>query len=144
MPTIEVERILDAPLETVFDRYTDHAGWSSWAGIGNVRLAKQGSPQPNGVGAVRHFDLAMGLEEKVLEFEPPRRMTYAVVQGGFPLTDHRGEVLFEPHPRGTRVVWRASFGSKIPFTSGAIAGFVTRMFETLLSRFERRGLRSKG
>jgi uncharacterized protein YndB with AHSA1/START domain len=144
MPTIEVERILDAPPQTVFDRYTDHAGWSAWAGVGNVSLAKPGSPQPNGVGAVRRFDKAMGLKEEVLEFEPPRRMTYKVVQGGFPLKDHLGEVLFEPHPRGTRLVWRVSFGSKIPFTATALARFIKRVFEMLLSRFESRGLRTNG
>jgi uncharacterized protein YndB with AHSA1/START domain len=143
MATVEVERILDAPPETVFERYTDHAGWSSWAGIGTVRLARSGAPTPNGVGAVREFDKARGLQEQVLEFEPPRRMVYTVVRGGFPITGHRGEVTFEPHPRGTRLVWRASFGSKIPFTARPMAAFITRMFDMLLSRFERRGLRPR-
>jgi hypothetical protein len=38
----------------------------------------------------------MGLQEEVLTFEPPHRMTYAIVRGGGPIADHRGDVAFEP------------------------------------------------
>jgi len=32
-----------------------------------------------------------------------------VVKGGIPIKDHMGEVLFEPHERGTLVTWRCQF-----------------------------------
>jgi uncharacterized protein YndB with AHSA1/START domain len=144
MPRIEVERILDAPPETVFARYTDHAAWTDWAGVGRVTLAREGTPAPNGVGAVRAFESALGLQERVVSFDPPRHMTYKVVRGGFPLKDHLGEVAFEPHPRGTRLVWSASFGSRVPFTEGLLARFVERMFGKLLGRFEKHGMRDGG
>ena len=140
MRRVEVERIIEAPPETVFARYTDHAGWSSWAGAGKVSLAREGTPDKNGVGCVRAFESAMGLQEEVLEFEPPRRMVYAVARGGFPIKDHRGEVRFEPHPRGTRLVWTVQFGSRIPFSERAIARFLRVIFGRLLTRFEERGM----
>ena len=52
----------------------------------------------------------------------------------------RGEVRFEPHARGTRLVWSVSFGSRIPLTERAIARFLRTMFGRLLTRFEQRGM----
>ena len=140
MRRVEVERIIEAPPEAVFARYTDHAGWSSWAGAGKVSLAREGAPDKNGVGCVRAFESAMGLQEEVLEFEPPRRMVYTGARGGFPIKDHRGEVRFEPHPRGTRVVWSVEFGSRIPLSERAIARFLRVIFGRLLTRFEQRAM----
>jgi uncharacterized protein YndB with AHSA1/START domain len=140
MRRVEVERIIEAPPEVVFARYTDHAGWTAWAGTGKVSLAREGAPDKNGVGCVRAFESAMGLREEVIEFDPPHRMAYRIAHGGFPIKDHRGEVRFEPHARGTRLVWSVEFGSRIPFSERAIAGFLGRMFDRLLTRFERRAM----
>ncbi len=142
MQRVRVERVVDAPPETVFARYTDHAGWSDWAGVGRVKLARAGEPDRDGVGCVREFESAFGLQEEVVSFERPSRMTYRVVRGGFPLRDHLGEVTFEPHGSGTRVVWTASFGSRVPFTNRALARFVQTMFGVLIDRFVRRGMRA--
>jgi uncharacterized protein YndB with AHSA1/START domain len=140
MHRVEVERIIEAPPETVFARYTDHEGWSRWAGAGTIALAQEGTPDRNGVGCVREFRSAGGLREEVIEFHPPEHMAYRVVRGGFPIKDHRGDVRFEPHPRGTRLVWTVEFGSRVPFSEALIAGFLRRVFRTFLDRFERRGL----
>jgi len=140
MRRVEVERVIEAPPEAVFARFNDHAGWSAWAGAGRVSLAREGTPDRNGVGCVRAFESAMGLQEEVTEFEPPHRMTYRIVRGGFPIKNHRGEVRFEPDARGTRLVWSVEFGSRIPFSEGAIARFLRRMFGRLLTRFEERGM----
>jgi uncharacterized protein YndB with AHSA1/START domain len=140
MPRVEVEHVIEAPPEAVFARYTDHVGWSRWAGAGKVSLAREGTPDRNGVGAVRAFERAMGLQEEVIEFEPPRHMAYRVVRGGFPIKDHRGDVRFEPHPRGTRIVWSVELGSRIPFTAGVVARLVGVVFRKLLDRFEQRGM----
>jgi hypothetical protein len=74
----------------------------------------------------------------VLEFEPPRRMTYRVVSGGLPMKDHLGEVLFEPDGAGTRVVWRCRFASRIPGLGGLQQRLVTRFFRAALDGLARR------
>jgi uncharacterized protein YndB with AHSA1/START domain len=138
MQHIEVTRRFAAPPQAVWDVYTDHAGWRDWAGIGPSELVREGSPQRNGVGAVRALGSrpARALEE-VLEFEPPKRMTYRLV-GGVPLLrDHLGEVRFEPDGDGTRVVWRCRFESRIPGLGGVLRGFVTRMFRRALDGLAR-------
>jgi uncharacterized protein YndB with AHSA1/START domain len=140
MHRIEIERVIGAPPEEVFARYTDHAAWTEWAGTGRVSLAREGTTDRNGVGCVRAFESALGLQEEVIEFDPPRHMAYRVVRGGFPLKDHRGEVRFEPHPRGTRIVWSVRMASRVPFTERAIGRFLGVVFSVLLRRFEERGM----
>ncbi len=129
--------MIDHPIEEVFRHYTDHVGWSDWAGLGPVRLTREGSPERNGVGCVRAFARAGGLREEVTAFEPPHSMRYRISAGGFPLADHRGEVLFASEGRGTRVTWRVSFRSRIPLTGWALKRGISLIFGRILDGFAR-------
>ena len=133
MVHVEVKRHYAAPPEVVFDRYTDHVSWTQWSGMGKVTLARKGDPPPNGVGCVRSIKTAgVGVEEEVLTFERPRRMTYQIVRGLVPMKDHLGEVLFAPEDGGTLVTWRCRFNSVIPGMGGAQRWFITRLFRAAL------------
>jgi uncharacterized protein YndB with AHSA1/START domain len=134
---VVIERFVDHPIDEVFRRYSDHEGWSRWAGFGKVRLVREGSPERNGVGAVRAFQLAPGLREEVTLFEPPKRMEYRVVRGPVPMSDHLGEVMFEPEGQGTRVTWRVSFRSSVPGLGRAIARGLEIVFNRVLSGLAR-------
>lgn len=139
MQKVEVTHTIDAPVQAVWDRYTDHVSWSEWAGFGTVQLEREGTPPPNGVGCVRVFCNA-GLKvvhEEVLAFEPPRRMTYRIVRGPVPLKDYLGEVLFEPKDGGTRIIWRCQFDSKIPGLGGLCRTLITRRFRNALAGLAR-------
>ena len=137
MNQIEVRRVFPHPLDRVFNRYTDHAGWSEWAGLGPVRLVQEGSPERDGRGAVRAFSLAAGLREEVTFFEPSTRLEYRICQGGFPLSKHHGEVLFDLQGTATRVIWRVSFESRIPGTGKAIELGLGLLFQRILTRLGR-------
>jgi uncharacterized protein YndB with AHSA1/START domain len=136
MRHVEVERIFPHPVERVFRRYTDHAGWTDWAGLGRVRLTREGSPDRNGVGAVRAFSASPGLREEITLFEPPSRMEYRVTRGA-PLADHHGEVLFAPEGFGTRLTWRASFRSTIPGLGWPMERLITILFRRMLASLAR-------
>ena len=58
MQKVEVTQTINAPVQAVWDRYTDHVSWSEWAGLGTVHLEREGTPPPNGVGCVRVFSNA--------------------------------------------------------------------------------------
>ena len=135
MQKIDVRHVFHKPVQAVWDRYTDHAGWTDWAGLGTARLTREGVPAPNGVGCVRAFSRAgiTAVQEEVTSFEPPKRMTYRIVKGGGPLRDHSGEVLFEPHPEGTLVIWRAQFNSAVPGLGGLLRLLIERMFRHALA-----------
>jgi uncharacterized protein YndB with AHSA1/START domain len=133
--TVKVIQTINAPVQAVWDRYTDHVSWSEWASFGTVQLERAGTPLSNGVGCVRVFSNA-GLKvvyEEVLSFEPPRRLTYRIVRGPVPVRDYRGEVLFEPTAGGTRIIWRCQFDSKIPGLGGLFRVLITRKFRNALA-----------
>jgi uncharacterized protein YndB with AHSA1/START domain len=141
MQHVEVERRFAAPPAQVWKVYTDHAGWSAWAGLGRARLETEGHPERNGVGAVRCFTTGgVSVFEEVLSFEPPKRMTYRVVRGGIPIMkDHLGEVLLEPDGAGTRLIWRCRFASSVPGLGPPMRWLVTRLFRRALEGLAKRG-----
>lgn len=132
---VEVTHRYEASPQAVWDVYTDHARWSEWAGTPESRLVTPGHPDANGVGAVRGF--AGGMREEVLSFEPPKRMTYAIVAGLFPVKDHEGEVLFEAEHGGTVVTWCCRFRPKIPGTGALLRRIVIATFRRSLEGLER-------
>ena len=138
MQRFSVERVLPAPIETVWALYTDHKGWAKLLGNIRVELSPEGSPDPNGVGCVRHI-FALGMEmvaEEVTVFEPPTRMKYRVLRGGGPIRNHDGEVLFVAVPGGTQVTWRVEFEPTIPGLGPAIKAGVRAFFVHFLTRME--------
>ena len=144
MQHIEVERRFPASPQQVWDVYTDHAGWKNWAGpVFKVAfLETEGRTDPNGSGAVRCFGAGpTRVLEEVLDFEPPKRMTYRVVRGGLPMKDHLGEVVFEPDSdergEGTRVVWRCRFRAPIPLLGPLMRFGVRRLFASALEGLAR-------
>jgi uncharacterized protein YndB with AHSA1/START domain len=141
MQQVEVERRFAASPTEVWKVYTDHAGWSAWAGLGRARLETEGSPDRNGVGAVRRFTTGgVSVFEEVLAFEPPKRMTYRVVRGGIPIMkDHLGEVLLEPDGAGTRLIWRCRFDSSVPGLGAPMRWMLTRLFRRALDGLAKRG-----
>ena len=147
MSRVEVDRLFPHPVDRVFLRYTDHAGWTDWAGVGRVYLTRDGSPDPNGKGAVRAFSSSPGLREEVVRFEPPSLMEYRVIQGPVPMRDHLGEVRFTPEGSGTRLSWRVTFRSAIPGLGWLLERGFTVLFRRMLAGLARdldRGPRSAG
>jgi len=135
---VEIKRRIAAPRQAVWDRYTDHVSWSEWAGLGKVRLDREGVPRPNGVGCVRVITAnGVSVHEEVLTFESPRRMTYRVVKGGLPMKDHLGEVEFADDDGGTLVTWRCRFNSKIPGFGFIFRLIVIKVFRDALEGLSR-------
>lgn len=144
MELVEVEACIRGPIEDVWAHYTDHVSWGRWAGLGPVRLAREGVPAPNGVGCVRVIGFGpFAVHEEVLEFEAPRRMTYAIVGGAVPLRDHHGEVTFQAEGDATRIVWRCRFRPALPGTGGLARLLLTRLFRRVLANLSRESLASE-
>jgi uncharacterized protein YndB with AHSA1/START domain len=130
---VEVSALIDAPADRVWARYTDYVSWTRWAGLGTVRLDRPGSPDRNGVGAVRVIENpGLTVWEEVLSFEPPRRLTYHVLHGGLPMKDQLGEVVLEPVGQQTRILWRSRFRSRLYGMGPAYRTLVTYLFRRAL------------
>jgi len=146
MRHVVTRQVVNAPVEDVFDRYTDVLSWNDWAGLGSVSVGRAGEPEPYGVGCVRVISTAgWRVEEEVTTFERPRAMGYRLVRG-FPLKNHLGTVTFAPSPAGTEVTWSCRFDPTIPGLGGVLRILITWLFARVLRRLAgdvRRGPRGQ-
>ena len=131
MQHVEVKRRFHAPVQKVWEKYTDHADWKNWAGFSNSWIETEGHPDRNGIGCIRGFGSnGVNVYEEVVEWEPTRRFAYKIVRGGLPMKDHYGETMFEADGDGTLVTWRCRFDSRVPGLGWAMRLFVERIFRT--------------
>lgn len=118
-----VSRDTTADPAVAWDTVSDHEGMTSWTPYRTAVLEAPGTPDRNGVGAVRALHgLGPPLRERITLFEPPRRMRYELVSG-LPFRDYVGEVTVEPSGSGSRITCVISFRTIIPGSQifGALA-----------------------
>jgi hypothetical protein len=130
-----------APVEVVWDLVATAARWVEWSFVTRAVLEHEGSPGPDGVGALRRLTVAgLGSREAVVACEPPHRLGYTIVSG-FPVRNHRADVVLEPSGpdggatpgTGTVVRWCATFDPAVPGTGRATA----LLMRTVLDRLAR-------
>jgi uncharacterized protein YndB with AHSA1/START domain len=114
--SIRVERRLDAPPDAVFEIVSDHARYDRFDGIRRAELHMQGSPHPNGVGAVRWIWIGpLRFQEEVTAFEPAARLDYLITDvKGLPFRHEGGSIRLEPAGAGTHALWTSVFEIPIP------------------------------
>ncbi|MBO0840209.1 MAG: SRPBCC family protein [Sciscionella sp.] len=116
MQTVRVKKTIDAPIDDVFDAYTDHEALALLPIVRSAKLIKTGHPERNGLGAIREVDGGVvWLREEITRFDRPRRMEYRIVKSR-PPSDHRlGRVEFaENADGGTEIIWTSVFGIPVP------------------------------
>ena len=120
--TIETEHTTSASPEAVWAILADVTTWTDW-GVWDVARLRSADPSGGpGVGAVRELKVERTRSiEKVVAFEPPSRLEYALVGGNIPVRNYRGVVTLEPTPTGgTTIRWSSTFKAKLPGTTGMI------------------------
>ena len=97
------------------------------------RLAKEGSQDKNGLGAVRQVVIGgRVLEEEITAFDPPRYFEYVVRQllgrNGKParFRHDRGWLAFSPSGDATRVEWRSRFEIPMPMVGWLLERLLAR------------------
>jgi uncharacterized protein YndB with AHSA1/START domain len=115
MRTIRITKTIHAPINEVFDAFTDHAALAQVPGIRSARVTTPGISEPNGVGAVREIDTGViWLREKITTFDRPHRMEYRIIASR-PSADHRlGRVDFAETQQGTEITWTSMFTLPFP------------------------------
>lgn len=128
-----LRRTSTAPIQTVFDAITDHRGIANcvWA-VRRSTLDREGTPAPNGVGAVRRL-VAVGppIVEEIIEYEQPTRYAYKLLSGA-PVRDHVGTVELRESGTGTEVTWHLRSTPKIPGLHLLLAPVLKRVINELL------------
>ncbi|MGB8402940.1 MAG: SRPBCC family protein [Mycobacterium sp.] len=123
------------PIESVWGTLTDHEGMSSWGPGVTVTVDKPGSPEPNGLGAVRRITTpgpGPAMTEEVVTFQAPNLFGYAA-RSGVPIPGYQGEVRLTPEGSDTRIDYTLSSTSSFPPVKLALAA----MSQVLLRLFAR-------
>src|SRR5215212_1462707 len=99
---------IGAPIDTVFEYFTDGALWAAWWGTGSTIDAR-----PGGRMLIRHNN-GVEVTGEVLEVDPPRRIvfTYGYASGGAQVPKEGGSqvtIALEPHGTSTRLQLRHAF-----------------------------------
>jgi uncharacterized protein YndB with AHSA1/START domain len=137
MPQIHLQGTIAAPRDAVWRVYTDHRGWTRWAGVKEVVLRQQGDPPPNGLGTIRVIRSGgIAIEEEITAFDPPKRMAYRLI-GGLPVKNYEAEVRFDESESGTAISWDISFQPRIPFTGALLARVMKSGLQDVLDRLAR-------
>jgi uncharacterized protein YndB with AHSA1/START domain len=112
-----------APIETVWDRLTNHVGMSQWGPGITVTMDKQGTDDPNGVGAVRRITSpgpGPDIVEEVVTFEPPHLLGYKALSGT-PFPGYTAEVRLTPAGSGTHINYTISSTASFPLVKAPLA-----------------------
>lgn len=124
MQKIVVTKTIKAPIDVVFDEYTDHEKLADLPMVLSAKLVRRGKTEKNGLGAVRVVNGgAIRLREEITGFERPHLMEYRIVES-FPASTHElGRVEFAEVDGGTKVTWTTVFGVRNPLLRVGEAGF---------------------
>ncbi|GAA3227548.1 hypothetical protein GCM10010468_56430 [Actinocorallia longicatena] len=94
--------------------------------VARARRATAGTPDPNGVGAVRAI---FPVKEKVVAYEPSTHYAYVMI-GFTPIRNYRADVRLTPKNGGTEIEYAASGEGP---GAGAVLRFATRTLAKLLA-----------
>jgi len=125
-------REIAAPAEVVFDVLTDHAGYAKLTPLRRSELERPGSPEPNGVGAIRKLT-AVGppLREEVIAFQRPGRFSYTLLSG-LPVRDHVGTVELSEQGGATKMVYAVRTHPTVPLAGFAVVAVVKQAVKGLV------------
>jgi uncharacterized protein YndB with AHSA1/START domain len=134
MRAVTATRRTDAAPEQVWHLLAHTATWPGWAPVRAATLERQGSPEADGIGAVRSFTTQLGTttREEIIAFDPSHHVGY-MLRSGLPVRDYRSDVRLEPtEGGGTTITWTSSFrGSWVMMR---LVGLTLRRFSRALAR----------
>lgn len=143
METVEVRRVIAAPISAVFDWLSDAHNYTAAPFFLSAKLIRPGDGTAFGPGAVRRLTFPGGLvREEITEFDRPFSFRYRVVKSVPPVRHDGGAVLLSEKGIGTEVRWTSTAELRLPVFAAAITRMVFpalfgRAFAQVLDAAER-------
>ncbi len=126
--------VIAASPEDIWSVLTHHEGMPAWSPLKRVELEAEGTPDRDGIGAVRAMHgPGPVIREKVVTWDPPRSYEYTMLAGA-PIRDHHGRVELTPTPEGTGITWTVTFRPIVPGTGWLISRVLGRALQRMLDR----------
>ena len=114
---IKVERVVNAPIENVFEAISDHASYALYPSVGIAKLLGEGDAERNGKGALRTVQTgAFKVWERITAFERPVHMQYSIERAKPIKMDHyKGIIDLKDLGDGTtHVTWVSEGKMRVP------------------------------
>jgi len=139
----DIRTTTSAPIDEVWPLVGEARRWKEWAGFTTARLIREGTPAPDGVGALRRFAIGpVGSREQVVVWDPPHHLGYEIVKG-FPVRRYRSDVeLAALEGGGTSIHWHGRFAELVPGTGRAVQAFTGALIAHFARRLVRHAERS--
>ncbi len=133
---VDVSVWVAAAPDVVWARLTAHESMAAWwPGLREVTLDPPGTPDRNGLGAVRVMrSVGTPVREEVVSWDPPRTYSYRV-RNFAPLRDHLGRVTVRPADGGAAIDWCIEFRPAVPGTGALLRIGLRWMLGVALRRF---------
>ena len=124
---IELRQYFESSILVVFKAITNHSSMGLWLTGVRVKILREGTPPPNGVGTVRLVcRRVFAVMEEVVYWEEPTSMAYRIL-GDTPLRNHLGEVRLSPaNDGGTNLHYKVQFTVPWYFGGSLLGVLVTR------------------
>lgn len=121
MRTVDIERVIAAPIGQVFAFITDSANYNKVPGVISAVLRTPGATHPQGPGAIRVVTTPLlRLTEHITDYQPPHLMRYRIVKSVPPLRHDSGSISFTVVDGGTSVRWQSRFEVDSPVLSNLL------------------------
>jgi uncharacterized protein YndB with AHSA1/START domain len=127
------------PIETVWEKLSNHVGMSQWGPGITVTMDRLGSADPNGVGAIRRIASpgpGPDIVEEVVTFQAPSLFGYKALSGT-PFPGYAGEVRLTPAGSGTHINYSVSSTASFPLVKAPL-GVICQVLLRLLARASRK------
>lgn len=140
---IKVERILDKPIDEVFNAISDHASYSRFPGIHESKLLIEGVNDANGEGALRKIRAnPFTFIERITHFDRPHRIRYIIEKSSPLAMRHQvGDICLFSENNKTRVIWISEGYLKLPIFGPSMDKIAQRQathtFNAILRHIER-------
>ena len=125
---IKVERIINKPIEAVFDLLADHEGYAKFKGVKAAKVIEPGQTEKNGLGALRYINLgAVNFDERITHFDRPNRLDYLIERSSpLPFKHQLGSITLSEQQGATKVTWVSQGAIGIPLLGKL---FLDKIFE---------------
>lgn len=130
---------VDTAIDKVWATLTDHVGMETWGPGITVSLGTPGTPEPNGVGAVRRISTpgpGPDIVEEVTVFDAPNVFGYKALSGT-PFPGYTGEVRLTPAGSGTAIAYTIGSTASFPLVKiplGVIGQVLLRLLVRAAAR----------
>jgi uncharacterized protein YndB with AHSA1/START domain len=135
-----VTKTVSATVEAVWAVVSNHEGMTGWAPGLKASLVSEGTPDRNGVGAVRRLRNPFpvpAIVEEITAFEPNRRLAYRALSG-VPLKNYAGEIVLESADGGTTITYSISADPRLPGIDAALVrGIAIALLNTVVRQIRK-------